>query len=315
MMCHLVIGGGLIGKPLAERLAARGDVVSVATRSGTSAVGARSISLDAGDQASVTEAAQGADTIFLCTNPPYPKWATEWPPIFAAAIAAASASGAGLVIMGNLYAYGSPNGPMTEHSPQVTSEGKGLIRKAGWEQALTAHERGDIRAVEVRASDYFGPGAKVTSHLGERFFGPLLASKTARVVGGPTLKHSWSYLPDIVSTLVAAADYAGEWGRAWHVPSNAPLARTEIAKQVNERWDVTGRVAGIPQWLLSSLGVFSPMMREISASSYQFRMPYVIDSAETEQLLGVKATRWDDALAATVEYYRNPLAGPLPAQN
>ena len=113
----------------------------------------------------------------------------------------------------------------------------------------------------------------------------------------------------------------------WHGFVEVKLAESENANaiafqsvpssalQVNERWDVTGRVAGIPQWLLSSLGVFSPMMREISASSYQFRMPYVIDSAETEQLLGVKATRWDDALAATVEYYRNPLAGPLPAQN
>jgi nucleoside-diphosphate-sugar epimerase len=302
-MSQLVVGAGLIGKPLAEHLVARGDRVLVATRSGASVAGASSVILDASDPIAVTAAAEGADTIFLCPNPPYPKWAAEWPPIYEAAISAATASGAGLVMVGNLYGYGPADGPMTEHSPQLTRERKGLVRKAGWERALAAHARGDIRVTEVRPSDYFGPEAQGSSHLGGGFFRPVLASKTARVVGDPALAHSWSYLPDIVSTLIAAADYVGEWGRAWHVPSNDPLARTEIVRQINSRWGVTGRVAGLPGWALGGLAVFSPMMREISASSYQFRMPFVVDSAETERLLAVRATPWDEALADTVEYY------------
>ncbi|MDQ1584416.1 MAG: hypothetical protein QOF36_2470 [Microbacteriaceae bacterium] len=305
---HLVIGAGQIGRPLAERLATRGDTVTIATRSGSSARGATSISLDARDALALSSAAADVDTIFLCTNPPYTTWTTEWPPIFDAAIAAAASSGAGLVIMGNLYAYGPPSGPMTEHSPLVTTETKGLVRKAGWEKALAAHERGELRAVEVRASDYFGPGATATAHLGARFFEPLLASRTARVIGDPALTHSWSYLPDIVSTLIAAGDHQGGWGHAWHVPSNAPLARTEIAAQVNERWDVSGEVAGIPQWLLRTMGLVSPMMREVAASSYQFRVPFVIDSADTERTLGISATPFDVALAATVESYRTSRA-------
>jgi nucleoside-diphosphate-sugar epimerase len=301
---NLVIGAGQIGKPLAERLADRGDTVTIATRSGSSARGASSVTLDAGNAAAFTAAAEGVDTIFLCSNPPYTTWTTEWPPIFDAAIAAAAASGAGLVIMGNLYAYGTPTGPMTEHSPFLTTETKGLIRKAGWEKALAAHERGEIRVVEVRASDYFGPGAGSTAHLGARFFEPLLASRTARVIGDPALEHSWSYVPDIVSTLVAAGDNQGAWGRAWHVPSNAPIPRTEIAAQVNARWGVSGKVSGIPQWMLRMLGVVNPMMREVAASSYQFRVPFVIDSADTERTLGVSATPFDSALATTVDSYR-----------
>jgi nucleoside-diphosphate-sugar epimerase len=301
---HLVIGAGQIGKPLAERLADRGDTVTIASRSGSRARGAASVALDASDAAALSAAAVGVDTIFLCSNPPYTTWTTEWPPIFDAAIAAAAASGAGLVIMGNLYAYGTPSAPMTEHSPLATTETKGLVRKAGWENALAAHERGEIRAVEVRASDYYGPGAGATAHLGARFFEPLLASKTARVIGDPALTHSWSYLPDIVSTLVAAGDYQGAWGRAWHVPSNAPAARTEIADQVNERWGGSGRVAGIPQWMLRTLALVNPMMREVAASSYQFLVPFVIDSAETERTLGISATPFDVALTTTVESYR-----------
>ena len=139
--------------------------------------------------------------------------------------------------------------------------------------------------------------------LGETFFTSILASKTARVVGRPGLPHSWSYLPDIVSTLIAAADHDGEWGRLWHVPS-AAASRIEIADQVNRRFGTHGKVAAYPQWLLRSLGMVNPMMHEIWASSYQFTVPYLIDSTETQRELGVSATVWADALATSAESYR-----------
>ena len=300
---QLVVGAGMIGRPLAERLAARGDQVTVGTRSGATAPGSASLVLNASDAAAFTRAATGMSTIFLCTNPRYTDWTTQWPPVIDAAIAAASVTGARLVVMGNLYPYGSPTGPMTEHSPETTTETKGLVRKNAWHRVRDAHDRGEIRAVEVRASDYFGPGVVGTAHLGDRFFTAILESKTARVVGRPGRVHSWSYLPDIVTTLVAAADYPGEWGRLWHVPSTA-VSRDDIVAQLNRRYGTHGKVAGYPQWLLKSLGMLNPMMHEIWASSYQFLVPYIIDSAETERELGVVKTPWADALIATADSYR-----------
>jgi nucleoside-diphosphate-sugar epimerase len=304
MNMHLVVGAGLIGRPVAERLAARGDTVTIATRSGAAVVGATARVLDANDPAAFVHAATGASTIFLCTNPPYTDWATQWPPIFEAAIAAASATAARIVVMGNLYPYGAPSGAMAERSPETTTEAKGLIRQAGWAKMRAAHDAGHIRVVEVRASDYFGPGATGTAHLGESFFTAILGSKTAHVVGKPQLAHSWSYLPDIVTTLIAAADYTGDWGRIWHVPSSI-ASRTDIAGQLNAHYGTRGKVSGYPQLLLRSLGVINPMMREVWASSYQFVMPYVIDSTETERELGITATPWTEALIATAESYRS----------
>ena len=300
---HLVVGAGLIGRPVAEQLAARGDTVTIATRSGSPAAGATALMLDAGDPQAFSQAANRVSTIFLCANPKYTAWATQWPPIFDAAIAAASASGARLVVMGNLYPYGSPTGPMTEHSPALTTEKKGVIRQTGWEKVRAAHERGDIRAVEVRASDYFGPGSGGTAHLGEAFFTGVLRSKTAHVVGIPSMNHSWSYLPDIATTLIAAADYPGEWGRIWHVPSGS-FNRDEIARQLNAQCGTRGTVSGYSQLMLRSLGAVSPMMKEVWASSYQFMVPFIIDSAETERELGVGATDWDEALFTTASSYR-----------
>ncbi|WP_130179269.1 NAD(P)-binding domain-containing protein [Cryobacterium sp. SO1] len=300
---HLIVGAGWIGGELARQLVTQGEDVTVATRSGTAVAGTTARVLDASDPVAFCLAAERMQTIFLCTNPPYPDWARRWPPVFAAAIAAASVSGANLVVMGNLYPYGSPTGPMTEHSPETTTESKGLIRRDGWHRVRDANERGEIRAVEVRASDYFGAGVSGTAHLGQAFFGAVLASKTARGVGRPELVHSWSYIPDIAATMIAAAGYTGPWGRLWHVPSGAH-SRTEIAGQLNAHYGSHGTVAGYPKWMLRSLGAVSPLMREVYKSSYQFQVPYVIDSAETERELGVAATPWDRALVAAAESYR-----------
>lgn len=300
---HLIVGAGWVGSELARQLVARGDDVTVASRSGTALPGTTPKVLDASDPVAFVLTAERMDTIFLCTNPPYPDWARRWPPVFAAAISAASVSGAGLVVMGNLYPYGSPTGPMTEHSPETTTEAKGLIRRDGWRRVLEAHEHGEIRAVEVRASDYFGLGVTGSAHLGAMFFRQVLASKTARVVGLPAAVHSWSFLPDIAATMIAAAGYAGDWGRVWHVPS-AASSRTDIAEQLNTRFGSHGIVAGYPAWMLRSLGAVSPLMREVHNSSYQFRVPFVIDSQETERELGVAATPWQDALVAVAESYR-----------
>ncbi|GAA3598630.1 NAD-dependent epimerase/dehydratase family protein [Klugiella xanthotipulae] len=305
MAPHLVLGAGLIGTELTRQLVARGDTITLVTRRGTELPGTAALARDASDADGLIDAAAGAQTIFLCTNPPYADWAAQWPPIFAAAIAAARATGARLVVMGNLYGYGRAEQPMTEHTPFQPAEGKGEIRAEGWRRIRAAQDRGEVRAVEVRASDYVGPYAGATAHLGRDFFAALLASKTARVVGSPTEPHAWSYLPDIAATLIAAADATADshWGRAWVVPSTT-RTRVEIAREINEAYGCAGRVARLPRGLLRAAGLVSGNLREVARSSYQFEAPFLLDSTETERELGVSATPWSEVLAATVASYR-----------
>ncbi|MFC0682184.1 NAD-dependent epimerase/dehydratase family protein [Lysobacter korlensis] len=304
MSTRLVIGAGAVGGLLAQRLVERGDDVRLATRSGTALRGTTPVRLDVKDADAVTRAAGGAHTVFLCTNPPYPAWAAEWPPAFESVIAAGERTGADVVVMGNVYAYGAVDDPMREGDPLAATEPKGRIRADGWRRLKAAHDGGRLRVAEVRASDYFGPDAGKSAHLGSRFFEPLLAGRTARVVGDPTLEHSWAYLPDIVRTLVAAADHAGEWGRAWHPPHSSSLPRTTIAAQVKERFGGNDSVRPYPRPLMATLARFAPDIREVMRMEYQFTRPFLVDSTETERLLGVRATPWDEALAATGASYR-----------
>jgi nucleoside-diphosphate-sugar epimerase len=307
---RLIIGAGIIGQALARDLAAQGDTVILASRSGTTVAGSTTVVVDASDAAALTRAARNANTIFLASGPrEYSKWATLWPPVFDAVIAAARATGADLVMLGNLYAYGEGSAmPLTEHTPLHATDSKGAVRKAGWQQALAAHNRGEIRAVEVRASDYFGPGAGATSQLGPDFFNPLIAGKTARVFGRTDQPHSWAYLPDIIDTLIAAAEFDGAWGHAWHVPCAEPLTRKQLADRVGELLGVSADVASWPTWMLHAMGFINPDVKAANELLSQFTAPFTSDACDTERLLGVSATPWDQSLAATVNYYRRELA-------
>ena len=303
-MSVLVLGAGPVGSAVARAFLDNGADVTVGTRSGTALPGTTAARLHASDADAVTRSADGASTIVVCTNPPYHRWRTEWPPIVDAVIRAARSTGADVVMVGNLYSYGRAAMPMTERSPEHPAESKGDVRRDLWATLRGASERGEIRAVEVRASDYFGPGATTEAHLGTRFFEPILAGKRSSAIGDPAQPHSWAYLPDFGATVVAAAGYAGDWSRIWHVPAASSSSRTEICREVNERYGVSGSISGLPSLLIRGLGVFNPVLREIAASSYQFRMPFLSDATETERELGVRATDWPTALDAAVAFYR-----------
>ena len=114
---HLVVGAGPVGRATAEQLVLAGHEVVLASRSGhgPDVPGVTRIAVDAADADAVAEAAIGARAIYNCVNPPaYDKWATMWPPIAAALLAAAERTGAVLVTAANLYAYGPVEGPMVE---------------------------------------------------------------------------------------------------------------------------------------------------------------------------------------------------------
>src|SRR3712207_1028955 len=143
MALHVVVGKGPVGTATAELLAARGHRVRVLSRSGgTSTDTVEHRRVDAADAGALTEAATGAAALYNAVNPPYHRWATDWPPIASALLSAAERTDAVLVTMSNLYGYGRPTGPMTPESPLAATDTKGRVRVAMWREALAAHEAG-----------------------------------------------------------------------------------------------------------------------------------------------------------------------------
>lgn len=301
MARHVVLGAGPIGRSIVELLLGEGHEVTVVTRSATSVAGAAAVGM-AGDDPRLREVLAGAAGLVIATNPPYHRWEAEWPPLLHNAMGAARGAGAGLVLIGNLYGY-APGVVMTAAEPLRPATRKGAVRAGMWEELAAAHRAGDLRATEIRAADYYGPEALTTdgAHAGRRLVDPVLAGRTAWVVGRPDAPHSWTAVGDIAATAVAALSSDQAWGRPWIVPTDAPRSLREVADDVASAAGLDGaRVRRIPAAVIGAAGLVSPMMRGLREIRYQHDAPFVCDGGDTTELLGVSATPWPQVIEATV---------------
>lgn len=312
MARHVVVGKGPVGTTTAELLAGQGHEVLVLSRSGgrsTERVEHRAV--DAADADALTAATAGASAVYNAVNPAYTRWATDWPPVAAALLAAAERSGAVLVTMGNLYGYGRPSGPMTPDSPLSANDTKGRVRTQMWHAALAAHEAGRVRVTEARAADFVGPQVPAAqSHL-MRQLPALRAGRRAWVVGDPDAPRGWSYLPDVAATLVALGADERAWGRAWHVPSAIRSQREALTDLAAALGAASTGVSGVPWPVLRAVGLVVPFMREVVDVRHQFDQPYVIDATATTATFGLTATPWADVVRASVGA---PVPGTSPAR-
>ena len=316
---HLVVGAGVIGGRVARLLAGRGHCVSVVSRHGSGPaevsrvaadVEVSGVAADAGDAATMTRLAERAAVIYNCVNPAYHRWAAEWPPIAASLLSAAERSGAVLVTLSNLYGYGpaprslgvsayDQDHPMTEATPLAATGRKGRVRARVWQDALAAHQAGRLRAAEVRASDFVGPGA--VSALGERIVRRVRQGKSVSVLGSVSRAHTWSFVEDVARMLVVAGTDPRAWGRAWHVPSNEPRSQRQVIDDFAQAAGVGQvRVGTLPSALFYGMGLVWPLMRELRETEYQFRDDFIMDSSAAEKTFGLKPTPWEEIVAVTV---------------
>lgn len=306
---HVVVGAGATGTATATLLAQRGERVRVVTRSGNGPLhpGIELVGADAADEAAFAEASAGAGVIYNCANPPYHRWATDWPPVASSLLAAAERHDAVLVTLSNLYGYAPPTAPMTASDPLDATSVKGGVRAAMWHQAKAAHDAGRVRAVEVRASDFIGPGIGPTAHMGDRVVPRVLAGKSVSLLGRTDVAHSWSAIADVAETLVAVGADERAWGRAWHVPTAPPMTQEELVHRMCSLAGVeAAKVKTVPNFVLTLAGVAVPAMREMKEVLYQFEAPFIIDSSETTDVLGLTHTPIDETLTAALDSYCEP---------
>lgn len=305
---HVVFGAtGGIGGALVAELLRRGKTVRAVSRQGDAPEGAERVAADAADAAEAAAAARGAGVVYHCVNPGYTRWPELLPPVSRSILGAAESSGAKLVFADNLYAYGPVDGPLREDLPATASGRKGRTRVEVAAEMLAAHREGRVRVTIGRASDYYGPGG-VTSASGEPVFGRVLAGKRPQWTGKLDVPHTFHYLPDIARGLITLAEQPEADGEVWHLPAAEPLSAQEFFDLVFEAagrpTPAKAQIAGPA--LLAVAGIFSPMLRELRETAYQFRRPFVLDSSKFEGAFGrLEPTPHREAVERTVEWFRS----------
>ena len=313
---HVIFGTGPLGKSTARELLALGHRVRIINRSGkTNNLPSRVevIKGDAYDQKFTRQVTSDATSVYQCAQPSYTQWVEKFPPLQASILEAAASNNAKLVIADNLYMYGEPNGqPLLENHPYNAKTKKGKVRGDMAKAALEAHKAGQVRVVLVRGSDFFGPEDHNQADL---IFKPALQGKTINLLGKLDQPHTFTYTKDfgqalaIVGTVNAKLE-AQTYGRAWHVPSNAPITQKQLMALVEQQLGKKIKFQAGGAFILAIMGLFNPTIKEVIEMLYEWNQPFIMDSSDFQKTFGMKPTPLEVAVKETLEWNRQQISVP-----
>ncbi len=308
----VVFGYGAVGREVTALLRARGDEVLVAQRTAPKKLpaGTTSKNCDVTDADAVAAACAGREIAICAVGFRYDArlWARAWPAAMKAVLGACAKAGARFVFADNLYMYGPATVPLTETMPLTGYGQKPRIRAEITRMWQEAHAAGRVRAVAVRASDFYGPD--VANSVVSMGVSRLVAGKAAIVPYSPDHPHDFTYVPDFARAVVTLCDAADDaYGQAWHVPNAPTRSLREVLALAAKIAGVPLRMQVIPAWLQPILGIAVPELRELIEMRFQTDRPYRVDAGKFRLRFGQEATSFEAGLAETIGFYRDAARG------
>ncbi len=259
----------------------------------------------------ILHAALGADIIVNGLNPPgYKNWDTEIPRITTMVIAAAKASGATLVVPGNVYPIGATAGVWNENTSHQPNTRKGRIRTE-METAYRTAAKDGIRTIILRAGDFIDPGAT------GNWINQLLAKiSKGRFIypGNPNIAHAWAYLPDLGRAVAELADKRHELAAFEDIPfPGFTLSGNQMRQAVENATGQLLQQRKFPWWLIRLISPFWPLGGELLEMRYLWDTPHSLSPAKFNRLLpAFRNTEPQAAFASvlTADIYPNQPMSP-----
>ncbi|GLZ81340.1 NAD-dependent epimerase [Actinorhabdospora filicis] len=298
MSTHVIVGAGGTGAATARLLAERGDRVRLVTRKGTGPAHPLIdlVRLDALDTEALAELTEGAAALYNAAMPDYTRWPELLPPLYASILLAAEHTGVPYVMLGNLYAYGPSEAPLTEDTPLNPVSVKGRVRADVWRAALDAHRAGRVRVAEVRSGQFLGPGAVSSFSLLAQ--PKVLAGRLALIDGEPDVPHSYTSTVDAAHALIAVAGSTddADWGRAWHAPAISATPRELATRLAALTGSPEPRLEALTEREMELLAVSVPFFGELPEMAYMSHKPLHVDATAIEKRFGLRAEDVDEVL-------------------
>jgi nucleoside-diphosphate-sugar epimerase len=245
------------------------------------------------------EAARGSTVVLNALNPALTLWQRDALSHAYAGIAAAESNGATLLFPGNVWNYGrSMPAVLDENTPMQPTMRKGRLRAEMEQRIREACDRG-MRAIVLRAGDFFGSGRG-------SWFDLVVVKELQRnritYPGPENVVHPWAYVPDLAETMVRLAERRDAFGgfETFGFPGHTVTGR-ELIDAIETATGNTFNVRHINWWMLKTFGRLMAVGRELAEFDYLWKMPHRIDGTKLNAAIGaVPHTPLNKAVATSL---------------
>lgn len=224
----------------------------------------------------MTAAAMGADLIVNGLNPPaYHDWDRLIPQITTQVLAAGKASGATILVPGNVYPYGMEPGPWNADTPHRPVARKGRIRAEMEARYRAAADQGQ-RTILLRGGDFLLPEAPQMV-MNRLILGEVAKGKVT-TLGDPEALHAYAYLPDMARAAVALVTL----GDALPAYADIPFAGhaftiSDLAARISRLSGRPMRIKRFPRWIFTLTSPVWELARELREMLYLYDHPHRLD--------------------------------------
>ena len=297
----LILGArGRFGLAAARAFALAGWRVLGQMRPGATApalAGVTWLAQDVFDTPALAAACADVQVVLHALNPPYSNrhWQEQAPALMDAAVRVTRQLGATLMLPGNVYNFGTgmPS-VLHEDSPQRPDTVKGHVRVALEQRLEQATRDGGMRAVVLRAGDFFGGGTG--SWFDQAITSQLRHGKLV-YPGGPGIRTPWVFLPDLAQAFVQVAQARERLGAfatlhfaGYSIGAEEWLeALNPVAREHGWVKPGTSLKLGSLPWTLIRLGSsVRPGWAALTEMRYLWRTPHALANERLNALIGAE---------------------------
>ena len=298
--------GGAIGTDLAKALTQFTTDIKLVSRN-PKKVNESDIlfSADFTHPSQVFRAVEGSDICYVTVGFEYnlKVWRKQWPSFIKNVVDTCIRNNTKLVFFDNMYAIGAPYlNHITEESPDSPTSKKGEVRVVVEKIILEQIEKGKLEAIIARAPDFFGPINTQTSLMMNLVYNNLVKGKTAQWFCNADVVHTMGYTPDLAKATAILGNTPDAFNQIWNLPVDMnSLTGREWVKLFADEMQASDKVRVLPLWSIKLLGVFVPVLKEMSEMMYQFDRPYHFDSSKFNNRFKFIPTTNKDAVKQTIE--------------
>jgi nucleoside-diphosphate-sugar epimerase len=238
---------------------------------------------DLTDPAQLDKAVEGSEIVYVTIAFPYSikVWRELWPKFMRNVIETCSKHKSKIVFVDNVYMYDPKYlSDMTEETPINPISEKGNVRAEVARMLMDAVEKNKVEAIIARAPDFYGPGV-IGSMLYQTVYLKLVKDKNPQWLGKLDVIHNFIYSKDIGKAVALLGNTPDAYNQVWHLPTtDKKLTNGKWIELIMNSMNKQKKIQTMPDWLISALGIFVPILKELQDVGYQFKQDYFFNSSK-----------------------------------